>query len=173
MPLVPFKEYSPALGEKSFLAPSAWAIGNVETGSRCTILFGAILRGDIEKITLGDCTNVQENAVLHTSHGMPCTVGSYVTIGHNAILHSCTVRDQCIIGMGATVLDGADIGPNCLIGANSLIPTNAVIPQGSLVFGSPARVVRPLKPEELEHLAASARHYVEKGREYLEVFQGL
>ena len=170
MPLIKYKNKTPQTGENVFIAPSAWLIGDVETGADCSIFFGATLRGDIEKITIGRGSNIQENAVFHTSEGLPCRIGDSVTVGHNAILHGCTVKDRCIIGMGATILDGAIVGSNCSIGANSLVPMNAVIPDGSLAYGSPARVIRQLRPDELAHLKEAADHYIEKGNDYRQIF---
>ena len=170
MPAISFKENLPRTASGLFLAPDAWLIGNVEVAANVSIFFGAVLRGDIEKITIGENSNIQEHSVFHTSEGKPCSIGRNVTVGHRALLHGCTVKDDCLIGMGSTILDGAVIEPECIIGANSLVSMNTIIPKGSLAYGSPARVVRTLKPGELEYIKGSAQHYVEKGREYIQIF---
>ncbi len=170
MPIIDFEGVTPKFGQDVFVAPDAWLIGRVVLGNNTTVLFGAVLRGDIEQISIGNNSNVQEHSVFHTSHGFPCTIGSNVTIGHGVILHSCSIGDSSLIGMGSTILDGASIGKNCIIGANSLVSMNMKIPDGSMVYGSPAKVIRPLKQEELEHIASAAKHYVEKGKQYILIF---
>jgi carbonic anhydrase/acetyltransferase-like protein (isoleucine patch superfamily) len=155
------------VAQSAWVAPDAWVIGDTTVAEQVSIFFGAVLRGDIEPIRVGAGTNIQEGALLHTSTGLtPCVVGQNVTIGHRAIIHGCTVGDSCIIGMGATILDGAVIEERCLIGANSLVTMNTRIPAGSLVLGSPAKVVRALTAAELEQLADSAAHYQKLGAEY-------
>jgi carbonic anhydrase/acetyltransferase-like protein (isoleucine patch superfamily) len=150
---------TPQCAEGSWVAPNAVVLGSVSLAEGASIWFGAVLRGDNDPIRIGAGSNVQENAILHTDAGYPLTVGQECTVGHGAILHGCTIGDGSLVGMGATVLNGARVGRQCLIGANSLVTTNMVIPDGSLVLGAPAKVVRPLKPQELEMLAASAAFY--------------
>lgn len=167
MAIIPYQDRSPVINEKHFIAPDAWVIGDVKISPLVSIFFGAVLRGDINPITVGHGSNIQEHAMLHTSHGLgPCTVGSNVTIGHRAIIHGCTIGDHCIIGMGSVILDGAEIGENCIIGAQALVPMNAKIPAGSLVVGVPAKVLKPLNAEQLENIRHSALSYQKTGAEY-------
>jgi carbonic anhydrase/acetyltransferase-like protein (isoleucine patch superfamily) len=131
-----------------------------------SVWFGAVLRGDNEPITVGENSNVQDGAVLHTDAGSPLVIGSNVTIGHQAMLHGCTVGDNSLIGIGAVVLNGARVGRNCLIGAKALIPEGKEIPDGSLVVGAPGRVLRPLSEAQIAFLAHSAEHYVQNWKRY-------
>jgi carbonic anhydrase/acetyltransferase-like protein (isoleucine patch superfamily) len=150
---------SPEIDPDAWVAPGAHVIGRVTLGAGVGIWFGATLRGDNELIAVGDATNIQENAVLHTDMGYPLTIGRDCTIGHKAMLHGCTIGDGTLIGMGATVLNGAKIGKGCLIGACALITEGKEIPDGSLVMGSPGRVVRQLDAEAQARLLASAAGY--------------
>ena len=145
------------MNQNYYLAPGAFAVGDVKLEENVNIWYGAVLRGDGGTITLGRCTNVQDNAVLHEK----TTLGEGCTIGHAAIVHGCTVGDNTTIGMGAIVLTGAVIGSNCMIGAGALVTGKSVIPDGSLVIGSPARVARALRPEEIAAMTRNAAHYVE------------
>lgn len=149
-----------------YIAETATVIGNVEIGAEASIWFGAVLRGDGERITIGPRSNVQDNCILHTDPGMPLTVGAECTIGHGVILHGCTIGDQTLIGMGACILNGAVIGRNCLIGAGTLITEGKVIPDGSLVVGSPGRVIRKLDDEAIARIARSAEHYAGNGKRF-------
>ena len=164
-----------ALGDKSpqlppkgeyWIAPGAWILGDVILKPGASVWFGAVLRGDNEPITVGENTNIQENSVLHTDMGEPLTLGRGVTVGHMAMLHGCTVGDHSLIGIGAVVLGRARIGKNCLIGAGALVTEGKEIPDGSLVVGSPARVVRQLEPGQIAALEASAEHYVQNWRRF-------
>ncbi|NGP17082.1 gamma carbonic anhydrase family protein [Devosia chinhatensis] len=150
----------------AWIAPNATVIGDVVIGADAGFWFGAVARGDIERITIGARTNVQENAVLHTDRGFPLIIGDGVTVGHSAIVHGCTIGDNSLIGMGATVLNGAHIGRNCLIGANALITEGKVIPDNSLVMGAPGKVVRELDATAIEALRASAERYVQNARRF-------
>ncbi len=150
---------SPDIADDSWVAPDANVIGAVTLASGVGIWFGATLRGDTEPIVVGEGTNIQENAVLHTDAGFPLTIGRDCTIGHKAMLHGCTIGDESLIGMGATVLNGAVIGKNCLIGACALITEGKEIPDGSLVVGAPAKVIRVLDQTAIEGLRTSAAHY--------------
>lgn len=171
MPIIPFKDKKPKVTDSLFLAPDAWITGDVTVGENCTILFGAVLRGDIQPIRIGSGSNIQDHAMLHSSNGLQdCIVGEHVTVGHHAILHGCTVSSHCIIGMGSTILDGAVIGEYSIVGANSLVSMNKKFPPRSLILGSPAKVVRELTEADIELIKDSARHYVETGRTYLEYF---
>ena len=167
MAVIPFCGVTPKIHESVFLAPDAWVTGDVSIGENVSIFFGAVLRGDILPITVGAGSNLQEQSMLHTSHGLtPCIVGRDVTVGHHAIIHGATVSDRCIIGMGAVILDGAEIGCNCIIGAQSLVPMNMKVPECSLALGVPAKVVRKLTAEEIQSIAQSAASYRKTGGEY-------
>ncbi len=157
---------APRLGRDVYVAPNATVVGDVELGDLVSIWFGAVLRGDVERLTVGRRSNVQDNSVLHADPGSPLTLGEGVTVGHRVILHGCTVGNGALIGMGATVLNDARIGRNCLVGANALITEGREFADGMLIVGSPARVKRPLTPEELARLAGSADRYAERGRIY-------
>src|SRR3954451_1876550 len=143
-----------------WIAPSAAVIGRVRLERHASVWFGAVLRGDNELITVGEGTNIQDGCVLHTDAPAPLIVGRDCTVGHKASLHSCTIDDNTLIGMGAVVLNNARVGRNCLIGANTLIPQGKVIPDNSLVIGAPGKVVRSIDEEGVRVLTESARHYV-------------
>lgn len=150
----------PTLGKSVYIAKGAVVVGDVTLGDHASVWCNAVLRGDINRIAVGHHTNVQDNAVLHLAIDLPCLVGNYVTIGHTAIVHACTVGDETLVGMGAIVLDGAVIGAQCIIGAHALLTQGMQIPDGSLVLGMPAKVVRALRSDEKESLRQSAEHYV-------------
>ena len=150
----------------SWTAPTATLIGRVRLEEGASVWFNAVLRGDNELILIGKDSNVQDGAVMHTDMGYPLTLGTGVTIGHNAMLHGCTVGDYSLIGINAVILNGAKIGKHCIIGAKSLIGEGKVIPDGSLVMGSPGKVVRDLTDEQKALLQASAAHYVKNGQRY-------
>ena len=152
--------------DAAWIAPGAVLVGNVAVGPEAGIWFGVVARGDNEPITVGARTNVQENVVLHTDMGFPLHIGRGCTVGHQAMLHGCTVGDNTLIGMGATILNGAHIGNNCLVGAGSLVTEGKVIPDGSLVIGSPARVVRQLDGDEIERLRRSADNYLANAQRF-------
>lgn len=163
-----FKGKRPAIGEGTFVAESAVLVGDVEVGERSSIWYGVVMRGDVFHIRVGDETSIQDNTVVHVTSGRhPTTVGSRVTVGHSVTLHGCRVSDECIIGMGATVLDRAVIGERCVVGAGALVTPGTVIEPGQLVLGSPARPKRALTDAELEWIRSSAEHYVELGALYL------
>jgi carbonic anhydrase/acetyltransferase-like protein (isoleucine patch superfamily) len=157
---------TPEIAEDSWVAPDANVIGRVVLEPGASVWFGATLRGDNEEIRIGAGTNVQENTVMHTDMGFPLIIGAGCTIGHKAMLHGCTIGENSLIGMGATVLNGARIGRNCLIGANALITEGKEIPDGSLVMGSPGKVVRELDARAIEMLEASALHYQDNMRRF-------
>ena len=148
------------------LLPGARVNGKVELGAGCSVWYNAVIRGDEAPITVGENTNIQDNCTLHTSFGHPLRVGSGVTVGHNAVLHGCTVGDNCLIGMGAIVLDDAVIGDNCVVGAGALVTQGTVIPAGSMTLGSPARVRRALTQEEIEGIRLNAQVYVKEKEHY-------
>ena len=158
--------HSPILADDAWVAPGCHLIGQVVLASKSSVWFGSTLRGDNEAIVIGEGSNVQENTVMHTDMGFPLTVGKNCTIGHKAMLHGCTIGDNSLIGMGATVLNGAVIGKNCLIGAGALITERKVIPDGSLVMGSPGKVVRALDAAAIQGLTASALHYQENAARF-------
>jgi carbonic anhydrase/acetyltransferase-like protein (isoleucine patch superfamily) len=150
----------------SYIAPNATVIGSVELHERASIWFQAVVRGDNDPIVIGPESNVQDAAVLHTDFGVPLTIGRGVTVGHKVMLHGCTIGDYALIGINAVVLNRAKIGPYCIIGANSLIPEGKEIPEGSLVMGTPGKVVRTLSPEERKRLEHSAAIYVANAQRY-------
>jgi carbonic anhydrase/acetyltransferase-like protein (isoleucine patch superfamily) len=156
-----FLRQKPTLGQGVYIAEGAVVVGDVTLGDHTSVWYNAVVRGDINRIVVGHHTNIQDNAVLHLEHDLPCIVGNYVTIGHMAIVHACAVGDETLIGMGATILDGAKIGNQCLIGAKSLVTKGKQIPDGSLVLGAPAEVARPLTSEERAALKLSAERYAE------------
>ncbi len=149
-------------GDDYFVADSADVIGNVRLGNNVSVWFNAVIRGDNDPIVIGENSNVQDCSVLHTDVGCPLTIGRNVTIGHKVMLHGCTIGDNSLIGINAVVLNGAKIGKNCLIGANSLVTEGKEVPDGSLVMGSPAKVVKTLTEEQQEALLQSAEVYVAK-----------
>lgn len=149
-----------------WVAPDANLIGQVIMKAGSSVWFGSTLRGDNETIALGAGSNIQENSVLHTDAGYPLTIGKNCTIGHKAMLHGCTIGNQSLIGMGATILNGAKIGDKCLIGAGALVTEGKEIPDGSLVLGSPGKVVRTLDAATIESLLESAKHYQENARRF-------
>ena len=151
----------PELGRGAYIAQGAIVVGDVTIGDFSSVWYNAVLRGDINRIVVGHHTNIQDNAVLHLADEYPCLVGNYVTVGHCAIVHACTVGNEVLIGMGATILDGAVIGDRSLLGANALVTQKAQIPAGSLVLGSPAKVVRSLTSAEQQQLRISAEKYTE------------
>lgn len=167
--------HCPTLPENGdvWVAPDANVIGRVVLESGASVWFGATLRGDNEIITVGQGSNIQENCVLHTDMGYPLTIGANCTIGHKAILHGCIIGTQSLVGMGATVLNGAVIGNNCLIGAGALVTEGKVIPDGSLVMGSPGKVVRQLSDDQIAGLKTSAQHYQARMRQYRDDLRAL
>lgn len=155
-----FLRKQPTLGPGVYIASTAVVLGDVTLGAHSSVWYNAVLRGDINRIVVGDYSNIQDNSVLHLADDFPCILGKYVTVGHSAIVHACTVEDECLIGMGATVLDGAIIGAQSIVGANALVTQGMIVPPGSMVLGSPAKVVRPLKQSERDSLRTWAEKYV-------------
>jgi carbonic anhydrase/acetyltransferase-like protein (isoleucine patch superfamily) len=149
-----------------YIAPGAQVIGLVRLGSRASIWFNCVLRGDSDWIVLGDGTNVQDGSVIHTDPGVPVVLGRNVTVGHVAFLHGCTVGDESMIANGALILDGVKIGKHCLIAAGAMIPPNKEIPDGSVVMGSPGKIVRQVTERDLHMIKHAAEHYQERIREY-------
>ncbi len=156
----------PRLADSAWVADSAQVMGNVELGADCSIWFGAIIRGDTEVIKIGQGTNIQDASVLHADIGMPLTVGDHVTVGHQVMLHGCTIGDGSLIGIGAVVLNGAKIGKGCIVGAGALVTEGKEFADGSMILGSPAKVVRELGAEQQAALKLSALHYVENAHRF-------
>lgn len=175
MTVYSFNGVAPTLPEGTdfWIAPNAQVMGQVVLGTATSIWFGAVLRGDNEPITVGNGSNIQENATLHTDMGYPVTIGENCTIGHAAIVHGATVGDNSLIGMGATILNGARIGKNCLVGAGALVTEGKEFPDGWLIVGVPAVAKRPLTPEAIAGLTKSAVGYQEKMRMFRDSLQEL
>ena len=157
-------EVAPEIDASAFVADSATLIGKVTLEANASVWYGATLRGDNERITIGENSNVQEGTVMHTDMGFPLTLGKNVTVGHQAMLHGCTVGDGSLIGIQAVILNGARIGKGCLVGAGALVTEGKDVPDHSLIIGSPAKVVRTLTEEDLLRLEASAASYVARGQ---------
>jgi len=157
-------EHAPDIAASAFVADSATVIGKVTLGEQASVWFGATLRGDNERITIGDRSNVQEGAVMHTDMGYPLTLGANVTIGHQAMLHGCTVGDGALIGIQAVILNGASIGKGCLVGAGALVTEGKHFDDHMLIIGSPAKAVRALTPEEITALQGSSLNYVQRAQ---------
>lgn len=162
MPLYEIDGNRPQVPASSWVAPSADLVGDVRLGEAVGVWFGAVIRADNTPITLGDRTNIQEGAMLHSDPGVPLTIGADCTVGHHAILHGCTIGDRVLVGMGATVLNNAVIAEDCLIGAGALVTEGKSFPPGSLIVGVPARAVKELPPEAIAALRASAAGYAER-----------
>ena len=166
MTLYALAEKSPCVDDSAWIAPDANIIGNVILGKNTSVWFCTTLRGDNELIDIGAGSNIQESTVMHTDIGYPLTIGENCTIGHKVMLHGCKIGNNSLIGMGAIVLNGATIGDNCLIGAGALITENKVIPDGSLVMGSPGKIVRQLDAEAIQRLRNSALNYQENAKRF-------
>ena len=157
---------TPRIHDTAYVADSAEVIGNVELAEGASIWFGAILRGDNDVMTIGKNSNVQDGSMLHSDPGFPLTLGENVTIGHQVMLHGCTIGDGSLVGIKAVVLNGARIGKNCLVGAGALVTEGKEFPDGSMIIGSPAKVVRELTPEQIAGVSRAAKHYVENAKRY-------
>lgn len=172
--LYKFKETFPSFGENSWIAPSADVIGDVACGEECSIWFGCVVRGDVNFIKIGNRVNIQDLSMVHVTHykkedksdGNPTIIGDDVTIGHRVMLHGCTIENGSLIGMSATILDGAVIGAESIVGAGALVTKGKIFPPRSLIMGTPAKVVRALTQEEVDELYASASRYVSFKNEY-------
>ncbi|WP_434658502.1 gamma carbonic anhydrase family protein [Sulfurimonas sp. NW9] len=170
-----YKNITPTVGSRSWIAPSADVIGDVTCGEDCSIWFGCVVRGDVHYIKIGNRVNIQDLSMIHVTHykkenksdGNPTIIEDDVTIGHRVMLHGCTIEKACLIGMSATILDGAVIGKESIVGAGSLVTKNKVFPPRSLIMGSPAKVVRELSEEEIKELYASASRYVAFKEDYV------
>ena len=155
---------TPQVDSTAWIADSAQVMGHVTLGPDASVWFGCVLRGDTESMTIGEGSNIQDLTVMHADHGLPLTIGKHVTVGHKVMLHGCTIGDESLIGIGAIVLNGAMIGKNCLVGAGSLVTEGKEFPDGSMIMGTPAKVVRQLTPEQIEGLRLSAQHYIDNAR---------
>lgn len=151
----------PDTARAAFVAPNATVLGHVILGAKSSVWYGCVLRGDINSIEIGEGTNIQDLTMVHLADDYGVKIGRYCTIGHSAIIHACEIGDECLVGMGATILDGAMIGDHCIVGANSLITQRFVAPPGSMILGAPAKVVRPLTEPELLGLRSWAEKYIE------------
>jgi carbonic anhydrase/acetyltransferase-like protein (isoleucine patch superfamily) len=161
MPQLPYGGTSPHVSESAWIAPTAMVIGDVEVSDSASVFYGAVLRGDTDAIRIGPSTNLQDNVVVHCDRGVPTTVGARVSVGHAAVLHGCTIEDDCLIGMGAIVMNRAVIGRESLVAAGAVVPQDAVIPPRSLVAGVPAKVRRELTDDEVAALHGNASRYLE------------
>jgi carbonic anhydrase/acetyltransferase-like protein (isoleucine patch superfamily) len=171
MPLYAIDELAPALGPGAWAAPSADLIGDVRLGPRASVWFGAVIRADNTRILIGEESNIQDGAVGHSDPGAPLTIGPRVTVGHQAILHGCTIGEGALVGMGARVLNGAVIGDRCLVGAGALVTEGKRFEAGLLIVGAPARVLRPLREQELAMIELSAAHYANKAAHYAQTLK--
>ena len=159
-------EVAPRMADSAWVADSAQVMGDVVMEADASVWFGTVVRGDTATITIGEGTNVQDASVLHADLGMPLVIGRHVTVGHQVMLHGCTIGDESLIGIGAIVLNGAKIGKNCLVGAGALVTEGKEFPDGSMIIGSPARAVKALTPEQIEGLRRSAQHYIDNARRF-------
>lgn len=165
--LLPYKGIMPKLHETVFVQDGVRIIGDVEIGEKSSVWFNTVIRGDVNYIRIGKRTNIQDNSSLHvTKDTYPLIIGDDVTVGHGVVLHGCVVKDRCLIGMGAVLLDDAEIGPDSIVGAGALVTEGTKVPSGSLVIGMPARVSRHLRPEEIDRILRSAGNYIEYTKNY-------
>ncbi|MDZ7585279.1 MAG: gamma carbonic anhydrase family protein [Thiobacillus sp.] len=172
-PIAPYRGVHPQLAAGAWVHPRATVIGEVSLGRDASVWPGAVIRGDVNSIAIGEASNIQDNSVLHVSHrtpanpkGGPLIIGARVTVGHTVILHACTIEDECLIGMGSIILDRAVIQKHVLLGAGSLVPEGKILESGHLYLGRPAKMVRPLTEEEIAYFNYSAEHYVTLARSY-------
>ena len=166
MAIYQLDDKTPQIADSAWVADNAEVVGDVRLGENVSIWFNTTLRGDNDPITIGDGSNIQDGSVLHTDEGVPLTIGRNVTVGHMVMLHGCSIGDESLIGIGAIVLNGAKIGRNCLVGAGALVTEGKEFPDGSMILGSPAKVVRQLTPEQIEGLRYSAQHYIDNAKRY-------
>jgi len=159
-------DLTPTIDNSAWVADNAQVMGQVAMGPHSSVWFSSVVRADTAKITIGEGTNIQDGSVLHVDNNMPLTIGNHVTVGHMVQLHGCTIGDESLIGIGAIVLNGAKIGKNCLVGAGSLVTEGKEFPDGSMIMGTPAKVVRELTPEQIEGLRRSAKHYMQNAARY-------
>jgi carbonic anhydrase/acetyltransferase-like protein (isoleucine patch superfamily) len=168
MPLYQYREFKPQIADDCFISPTSEIIGRVELGKKTNVWFGTVLRGDVHKIVVGENCNIQDLSMLHVTEEFPLILGDNITIGHNVVLHACTIGNNCLIGMGAIVLDGAEIGDYSLVAAGSVVTPGKFFPPKSLIKGSPARVQRELKDSELDLYGNHYKTYLKTASEYLD-----
>ncbi len=156
-----YQDIDPQIDPSAFIAPGAWVIGRVTLAKDSSVFYNSVVRGDTDTISIGERSNIQDNCTLHVNSGDPLFIGNDVTLGHNALVHGCTIHDRVMIGMGAIVLDRAVIESGCIVAAGSLVPPGKTYAAGSMIMGSPARVVRELSGEEIDNIVRTAAHYVE------------
>ena len=166
MTIYQLDEHTPQVHPTAFVADSAQVVGRVTLGEGSSVWFNTVIRADNEPMTIGAGSNIQDGSVLHSDTGFPLSVGERVTVGHQVVLHGCTVGDESLIGIGAVVLNGARIGKHCLVGAGSLVTEGKEFPDGSMILGSPAKVVRQLTPEQIDGLRHSAQHYIANAQRF-------
>lgn len=166
MTIYQLDEHTPQVHPTAFVADSAQVVGRVTLGEGSSVWFNTVIRADNEPMTIGAGSNIQDGSVLHSDTGFPLSVGERVTVGHQVVLHGCTVGDESLIGIGAVVLNGAKIGKHCLVGAGSLVTEGKEFPDGSMILGSPAKVVRQLTPEQIDGLHRSAQHYIANAQRF-------
>ena len=166
MPIYKLGTLTPELDPQSWVAPNAAVIGQVVMKKNASVWWNCTVRGDTDRIIIGENTNIQDGSIVHTNRGIVVTLGDHVTVGHGVILHGCTIGDRCLIGMGANILNHVQIGRHCIVGAHSLLPEGKVYPERSLILGAPARVVRELSDDEVARLADSAERYVNNWKRY-------
>ena len=166
MAIYQLEDSTPAIHPSAWVADNAQVMGQVTLAEDSSVWFGVVIRGDTSTIAVGKGSNIQDNSVLHADHGMPLVIGENVTVGHQVMLHGCTVGNGSLIGIGAVVLNGARIGQHCLVGAGALVTEGKEFPDGSMIIGSPAKTVRQLSPEQIEGLKMSAQHYVSNAARY-------
>lgn len=165
--VIPYRGIAPQLADEVYLAGGSFIIGDVVIGRGSSVWFNTVIRGDVNTIRIGSYTNIQDGSMVHVQPRLhPVVIGDRVTIGHHAIIHGCTIGDNCLIGMGAIIMNGCTIGDNCIIGAGTLLPENKVIPANSLVTGSPGRILRAVSPEHIQMLRDSSVHYYELSLSY-------
>lgn len=170
---LPYGDKSPQVDPSVLIVPTATVIGDVVIGPESSLWFQVVVRGDVDSIRIGACTNIQDGSVVHvTKDKHPTSIGNYVTIGHNVTLHGCSIGDRCLIGIGSILLDGVVIGADCMIGAGSLVTPGTVIPPGTLAMGTPAEVRRELTDDEVTQLKKSAEQYIEYKKAYDSLFSG-
>ena len=170
--IYPYQQKSPVLQGSVFVAPDAVVTGDVVFGDLSSVFFHAVIRGDLEPITIGQHTNIQDLAMIHTSHHHPCHIGDGVTIGHRATIHGATIASHVLVGMGAIILDGAEIASHSMVAAGSIVPPGKKYPPGVLILGSPARVIRPLTETEIAHINENAAEYVQLAKVYQKQIRG-
>ena len=166
--ILPYKDLKPTYDDSVFFAPGACVFGDVQLGKNVSFWCNSVARGDVNRITIGDDSNIQDLCVLHVTEEHPCTIGNQVTVGHHVMIHGCTIGNRCLIGMGSVILDAAEIGDECVIAAGTLITPGTKIPPGSLVMGAPGKVKRALTPEERKQLTYGSDCYKKYARNYLQ-----